>query len=97
MLPPLRLTGATVLRDGEMQDRSVVIEQGRITKGPRPAVDLSGYYILPGIIDLHGDAFERHISPRPSAPFPIATGLLNTDREAAANGVTTAWLAQSWS
>lgn len=97
MLPPLRLTGATVLRDGEMQDRSVVIEDGRISKGPRPAVDLSGYYILPGIIDLHGDAFERHIAPRPSAPFPIATGLLNTDREAAANGVTTAWLAQSWS
>ena len=96
-LPPLRLTGATVLRDGELQDRSVAIENGRFTKGPHPAVDLSGYYILPGIIDLHGDAFERHIAPRPSAPFPIATGLRMTDRDAAANGVTTAWLAQSWS
>ena len=96
-LPPLRLTGATVLRDGELQDRSVVIEQGRISKGPKLAVDLSGYYVLPGIIDLHGDAFERHIAPRPSAPFPIETGLRSTDREAAANGVTTAWLAQSWS
>lgn len=96
-LPPLRLTGATVLRDGEMQDRSVVVEAGRISKGPRPAVDLSGYYILPGIIDLHGDAFERHIAPRPSAPFPIETGLRMTDRDAAANGVTTAWLAQCWS
>lgn len=97
MLPPLRLVGATVLRDGEMQERSVVIEDGCISKGPRPAVDLSGYYILPGIIDLHGDAFERHIAPRPSALFPIATGLRNTDRDAAANGITTAWLAQSWS
>ncbi|MYM55466.1 alpha-D-ribose 1-methylphosphonate 5-triphosphate diphosphatase [Thalassovita mangrovi] len=97
ILPPLRLTGATVLRDGQMQDRSVVIENGRISKGPQPAVDLSGYYILPGIIDLHGDAFERHIAPRPTAPFPIETGLRATDREAAANGVTTAWLAQCWS
>ncbi|MBR9650544.1 alpha-D-ribose 1-methylphosphonate 5-triphosphate diphosphatase [Thalassovita aquimarina] len=97
ILPPLRLTGATVLRDGQMQDRSVVIEHGRISKGPQPAIDLSGYYILPGIIDLHGDAFERHIAPRPTAPFPIETGLRATDREAAANGVTTAWLAQSWS
>lgn len=96
-LPPLRLTGATVLRDGEMQDRSVAIENGRITKGPHPAVDLSGYYVLPGIIDLHGDAFERHIAPRPSAPFPVETGLRMTDRDAAANGITTAWLAQSWS
>ncbi len=96
-LPPLRLTGATVLRDGKMQQRSVAIADGRITKGPMPAVDLTGYYVMPGIIDLHGDAFERHIAPRPSAPFPIETGLRATDRDAAANGVTTAWMAQSWS
>ncbi|MEE2945312.1 MAG: alpha-D-ribose 1-methylphosphonate 5-triphosphate diphosphatase [Pseudomonadota bacterium] len=96
-LPPLRLTGATTLRDGEMQQRSVAIANGRISKGPLPEVDLSGYYIMPGIIDLHGDAFERHIAPRPSAPFPIETGLRATDRDAASNGVTTAWMAQSWS
>jgi alpha-D-ribose 1-methylphosphonate 5-triphosphate diphosphatase len=96
-LPPLRLTGATVLRDGMMQDRTVAIAGGRIDAGPFPAVDLTGYYILPGIIDLHGDAFERHIAPRPSAPFPLDMGLLGVDQDAAANGVTTAWLAQSWS
>ena len=96
-LPPLRLTGATVLRDGMMQDRTVAIAGGRIDAGPFPAVDLTGYYILPGIIDLHGDAFERHIAPRPSAPFPLEMGLLGVDQDAAANGVTTAWLAQSWS
>ncbi len=95
--PPLRLIGASVLRDGAMQQRSVALAQGVITKGPLPEVDLTGYLVLPGIIDLHGDAFERHIAPRPSAPFPIATGLHATDRDAAANGVTTAWLAQSWS
>lgn len=93
----LRMTGALTLRDGELQARSVVIQDGRIAKGPLPEVDLSGYLILPGIIDLHGDAFERHIAPRPSAPFPIATGLAATDRDAAAHGVTTAYLAQSWS
>lgn len=96
-LPPLRLTGATILRDGAMQDRTVAIASGRIDAGPYPAVDLSGYYILPGIIDLHGDAFERHIAPRPTAPFPVTMGLLGADKDAAANGVTTAWLAQSWS
>ena len=75
-LPPLRLAGATVLRDGTMQDRTVAIAGGRIDAGPFPAVDLTGYYILPGIIDLHGDAFERHIAPRPNAPFPLDMGLL---------------------
>ncbi|MCD1626017.1 alpha-D-ribose 1-methylphosphonate 5-triphosphate diphosphatase [Seohaeicola saemankumensis] len=95
--PPLRLIGASVLRDGAMQKRSVAIKDGMISKGPLPEVDLTGFLVLPGIIDLHGDAFERHIAPRPSAPFPVETGLHATDRDAAANGVTTAWLAQSWS
>src|SRR6056297_2570389 len=57
--PDIRLTGATVLRDGEFQTRSVAIESGCIGRGPFPEIDLTGYYIMPGIIDLHGDAFER--------------------------------------
>jgi len=96
-LQPLRFTGAKILRDGQIQQRSLAIADGRITKGPLPEVDLTGYLILPGIVDLHGDAFERHIAPRPAAPFALGLGLAATDREAAANGVTTAWLAQSWS
>lgn len=35
--------------------------------------------------------------PRPSAPFPIDAGLASTDREAAAQGVATAYLAPGWS
>ena len=96
-MPSLRLTGATILRDGALQSRSIAFAEGHITRGPLPEVDLTGYLVLPGIIDLHGDAFERHIAPRPSAPFPLETGLRATDRDAAANGITTAWLAQSWS
>jgi alpha-D-ribose 1-methylphosphonate 5-triphosphate diphosphatase len=30
----LRLTGGSVLRDGQMMHRSVAIEDGRISKGP---------------------------------------------------------------
>ncbi len=96
-LPPLRLTGAQILRDGALQQRSLGLAEGRITRGPLPEVDLTGYLILPGIIDLHGDGFERHLAPRPSAPFPLAAGLASYDREAAAHGVTTAYLAQGWS
>lgn len=96
-LPPLRLTGATILRDGALQQRSIAFADGKITRGPLPEVDLTGYLVLPGIIDLHGDGFERHMVPRPSAPFPIESGLASFDREAAAHGVTTAYLAQGWS
>ncbi len=96
-LPPLRLTGATILRDGQMQAGSLSLADGKITRGPLPAVDLTGYLILPGIVDLHGDGFERHIAPRPSAHFSIPAGLASFDREASAHGVTTAYMAQSWS
>lgn len=97
MLPPLRLTGAQILRDGALRREELSVEEGRFTHGMLPEIDLTGYLVLPGIIDLHGDAFERHIAPRPSAPFPIASGLKTTERDAASHGITTAWLAQSWS
>jgi alpha-D-ribose 1-methylphosphonate 5-triphosphate diphosphatase len=48
-------------------------------------------------VDLHGDGFERHLSPRPTAPFEKAEALRSAAAELAANGVTTAWFAQSWS
>jgi alpha-D-ribose 1-methylphosphonate 5-triphosphate diphosphatase len=91
------MTGAHVLRDGEMQQRSVSVAEGLIARGPFPEVDLKGYLILPGIIDLHGDGFEHHMAPRPSAPLPLGVGLASFDREAASHGVTTAYLAQGWS
>ena len=88
--PNLRLVGATVLRDGTMQNRTVAISAGKIAGGPYPVVDLTGYYIMPGIIDLHGDMLQSHTAP-------IEASLRLVDRDAAANGVTTAWLTQSWS
>ncbi|MEZ5713745.1 MAG: alpha-D-ribose 1-methylphosphonate 5-triphosphate diphosphatase [Paracoccaceae bacterium] len=97
VLPPLRLTGAQVLRDGTLQPGDLTIAEGRISDAAAPEVDLSGYLLLPGIVDMHGDAFERHIAPRPTAPFPLACGLASAERDLAAQGVTTAWLAQCWS
>ncbi|MFN4057794.1 MAG: alpha-D-ribose 1-methylphosphonate 5-triphosphate diphosphatase [Roseinatronobacter sp.] len=98
LLPPLRLIGASVLRDGALVDTDLSLAEGAITDTP-PAreIDLSGYLVLPGIIDLHGDGFERHLSPRPSAPFDKRRALMSAASELAVNGVTTAWLAQSWS
>jgi alpha-D-ribose 1-methylphosphonate 5-triphosphate diphosphatase len=54
--------------------------------------------VLPGIIDLHGDAFERQWMPRPRVFFPVEMALLETDRQLLANGITTAFhgLTVSW-
>ncbi|WP_127103844.1 alpha-D-ribose 1-methylphosphonate 5-triphosphate diphosphatase [Pararhodobacter zhoushanensis] len=97
LLPPIRLTGARVLNDAILHDAPLTLADGHITDGPARAVDLSGFLLLPGIVDLHGDGFERHLTPRPAAPFDKARALRSVAAELAANGVTTAWLAQSWS
>lgn len=94
----MRLTGARVLRHDTLVDEEIAVCGGRIGETPEGrGVDLADYLVLPGIIDLHGDAFERHLAPRPSAPFPSDVGLNAVDRDAASNGITTAWMAQSWS
>ena len=97
LLPPIRLTGARVLRDGALHDTDLTVADGQLSEDRAPDVDLSGYLVLPGIVDLHGDGFERHLSPRPTAPFEKAEALRSAAAELAANGVTTAWFAQSWS
>ncbi|MEM9639020.1 MAG: alkylphosphonate utilization protein, partial [Pseudomonadota bacterium] len=96
-LPPLTLAGATVLLPTGLIDSPLSIRDGKISEKTGTVVDLSGCYVLPGIIDLHGDAFERQVAPRPSAVFPLDQALRATDCEAAAHGITTAWMAQSWS
>jgi alpha-D-ribose 1-methylphosphonate 5-triphosphate diphosphatase len=96
-IAPLRLTGGRALIDGALHDAPLTIADGRIADGPAPQVDVSGYLVLPGIVDLHGDGFERHLTPRPSAPFDKARALASAAAELAVNGVTTAWFAQSWS
>jgi alpha-D-ribose 1-methylphosphonate 5-triphosphate diphosphatase len=100
-IPAMRLDGAQVLTPAGMTQRDLWVDGGIIVDMPQAqdglAVDLAGYLVLPGIIDLHGDAFERHLAPRPSAPFPAQIGLASVDRDAATSGVTTAWMAQSWS
>lgn len=87
-LPPLRLTGATVLREGRMSARTVAIAGGRIAAGPFPAVDLSGYVILPGIIDLCGEA----LTPGPDAGHALDEAAARAARA----GVTTTWMRHDW-
>ena len=62
------------------------------------SVDAHGCLVLPGIVDIHGDAFERQVMPRPKTVFPLEIAMLETDRQLAANGITTAYhgITVSW-
>jgi len=100
MANEVQLVGGCVLNEGAFEETSISVDGDLIAGAPpsrAPVIDISGYMVVPGIVDMHGDAFERHLAPRPRAPFPMQMGLAGTDRDAAVNGVTTAWMAQSWS
>lgn len=55
------------------------------------AFDAGDGLLAPGLIDLHGDAFERQIMPRPAVRFPLDVALIETDRQLIANGITSAF------
>jgi alpha-D-ribose 1-methylphosphonate 5-triphosphate diphosphatase len=98
-MPNLDLTGAQVLGpDGLHGDRLSFLD-GRIFEDTvGQSVNLRGYLVLPGIVDIHGDGFERHMAPRRGAMKLLSDGLVAAETELAANGLTTAVLAQfiSW-
>ena len=97
----LTISGGRVLApEGGFARRDLAVADGRIVAagGAKGEVlDASGLLVLPGMVDIHGDAFERQIMPRPGVPFPLDVALLDTDRQMAANGITTAFHAVTWS
>ena len=95
----VEFTGAQVLGADALEPRPLAVAQGLITDVAQATrVDLDGYMIVPGIVDVHGDGFERHLAPRRGAMKTMQEGLVAAEAELAANGITTAVLAQfiSW-
>ncbi|MGS4945398.1 alpha-D-ribose 1-methylphosphonate 5-triphosphate diphosphatase [Meridianimarinicoccus sp. RP-17] len=93
------ITGADVLRPHGIDAEPLAIADGTVADAPAGrTVDLSGWTVCPGIVDIHGDGFERHVAVRRGALPNMADGLYALEAELAANGITTAVLAQfvSW-
>lgn len=93
------LTGAQVLLPTGLAQIDLSFAEGVIAAAPNGrAIDLSGFMVLPGIVDPHGDGFERHLAQRRGAMKQMDAGLIACEAELAANGITTAVLAQfvSW-
>lgn len=52
-------------------------------------IEADGKYLLPGIIDLHTDAIDLEICPRPSADFPIEVAFRELEKRMCGVGITT--------
>ncbi|WP_116598439.1 alpha-D-ribose 1-methylphosphonate 5-triphosphate diphosphatase [Primorskyibacter marinus] len=94
----LTLTGARVLRPDGFDGGALSVSGGVIADAPAGRqVDLSDCLVLPGLIDVHGDGFERHMAPRRGALREAANGVIATAAELAVNGITTGVMAQFFS
>ncbi|QPH53211.1 alpha-D-ribose 1-methylphosphonate 5-triphosphate diphosphatase [Pontivivens ytuae] len=96
-----RIAGGCVPDGDAMVPRDVALADGVIVESGSASAqvfDATGCWVLPGIVDIHGDGFERQIMPRPGVRFPLDMAFADTDRQLVANGITTAFhgVSVSW-
>ena len=87
--------GARVFLPGGIEETNVTIDGTHIVEiggaATADVIDARGYFLAPALIDVHGDAFERQVMPRPKTYFPLDVAVIDTDRQLASNGIATAY------
>jgi alpha-D-ribose 1-methylphosphonate 5-triphosphate diphosphatase len=73
--------GSVLIRDGLIAD----ISSGTSTAGE----DLGGEYLLTGVVELHTDHVEYHLTPRPGVQWDPLPAVLASDAQLASAGATT--------
>lgn len=91
----LILSNARVVTPEHVLHGSVVVENGELVEiheGPSrhaQAVDFGGDYLLPGLVDIHTDHFEKHLYPRAHVRWDFMRAALAHDAQIIGGGVTT--------
>jgi alpha-D-ribose 1-methylphosphonate 5-triphosphate diphosphatase len=89
------VTGDTVVDGGVRIEGDRIVAVGDVDDAPT-AVDVGGRYVLPGLVDLHGDDIESHLFPRSGARMDTHMALTAADRANVAAGITTKFHAVSF-
>ncbi|MBO0710552.1 MAG: alpha-D-ribose 1-methylphosphonate 5-triphosphate diphosphatase [Acetobacteraceae bacterium] len=93
----LSIEGGSVLLGDGFGRTDVLLADGRIAAlgscaaGEARRFDARGLLVMPGVVDIHGDAFERQLQPRPGVDFDASIALRDTEAQLLANGITTAF------
>lgn len=89
---------------GLMPNRAIGIQGDTIAYIGEPGrthgahrIDATGLMALPGFIDLHSDAIEAEIQPRPGGRFPLEIALTELDKRLSSCGITTMYHCVSFS
>ncbi len=90
------VNGRVVTPDDIVQQGEVVIRDGIITQVGQQVpftddtiIDAQGSYVLPGLVDIHGDDIEREIHPRENAEVDPQIAVTAADRVNILQGITT--------
>lgn len=76
-------TGTIQARDG------LIADIGRRRSHLATAIDCEGDHLLPGLVELHTDNLEKHVTPRPKVRWNAGSAVMAHDAQMAAAGVTT--------
>jgi len=101
---PLYITHANlILADEILTNASLLIEDGNISAiNPKSVpdhtltIDAKGKTVMPGMVDLHCDALEKEVEPRPNVHFPLDFACAQADKRNASAGITTVFHALSF-
>ena len=94
-------TNAKLVLANEVIDGAIQIKDGLITDiSDSPsnlpgAEDMGGDYLMPGLVELHTDNLDKHLTPRPKTRWPATAAVIAHDNQVASAGITTVFDAVS--
>ncbi|CAM3842815.1 alpha-D-ribose 1-methylphosphonate 5-triphosphate diphosphatase [Cohnella lubricantis] len=92
--------GGHVVLPDQVMAADVAISDGRIeaivptgaeleASAGEKVLDATGAWVLPGLVDIHCDAIEKEVEPRPNTIFPLDMAFIQFERKLALHGITT--------
>tara|TARA_R110001583_G_scaffold140307_2_gene292568 strand:- start:15091 stop:16233 length:1143 start_codon:yes stop_codon:yes gene_type:complete len=94
-------TNAKIVLANDVIDGAIQIKNGIITDISDRAFDLPGAedlggdYLMPGLVELHTDNLDKHLTPRPKTRWPATAAVVAHDNQVASAGITTVFDAVS--
>lgn len=92
---PLVISNARlVLPDDIVENGWIAIDGGTIVeigegRAPDRAEDFCGDHVVPGLVELHTDHLEAHVTPRPGVRWDPVAAVMSYDAQLATCGITT--------
>ncbi|MCK7614590.1 alpha-D-ribose 1-methylphosphonate 5-triphosphate diphosphatase [Roseibium sediminicola] len=88
------LKNARIVLGDEVVTGHIAVADGRIVAvdtgiAPQAGLDLDGDYLLPGLVDIHTDHFEKHVFPRAHVRWDPFRAAMAHDAQIIGSGITT--------